>query len=98
MAIDIIKELEQEEAARLLAGKKIPDFQAGDTVRAAFSAFGEITDVHVVSDRETGQSRGFAFVTMGSAAEARVSSSRAGELTSTSWDSASAARSPNTAR
>jgi large subunit ribosomal protein L19 len=33
MAIDIIKELEQEEAARLLAGKKIPDFQAGDTVR-----------------------------------------------------------------
>jgi RNA recognition motif-containing protein len=38
-----------------------------DTVRAAFSAFGEITDVHVVSDRETGQSRGFGFVTMGSA-------------------------------
>jgi hypothetical protein len=28
-----------------------------DTVREAFSAFGEITDVHVVSDRETGQSR-----------------------------------------
>ena len=37
-----------------------------DTVRTAFSAFGEITDVHVVSDRETGQSRGFGFVTMGS--------------------------------
>jgi large subunit ribosomal protein L19 len=33
MAIDIIKELEQEESARLMAGKKIPDFQAGDTVR-----------------------------------------------------------------
>ena len=32
--------------------------------------FGEVTDVHVVSDRETGQSRGFGFVTMGSAAEA----------------------------
>src|SRR5580698_1224242 len=31
--MDVIKELEQEEAARLLAGKKIPDFQAGDTVR-----------------------------------------------------------------
>ena len=43
-------------------------FQASnESVRAAFSAFGEITDVHVVSDRETGQSRGFAFVTMGSA-------------------------------
>src|ERR1700733_1501191 len=46
-------------------------FQAtAESVRAAFSAFGEITDVHVVSDRETGQSRGFAFVTMGSAQEA----------------------------
>jgi RNA recognition motif-containing protein len=42
-----------------------------DTVRAAFSAFGEITDVHVVSDRETGQSRGFGFVTMGTADQAQ---------------------------
>ena len=31
--MDVIKELEKEEAARLLEGKKIPDFQAGDTVR-----------------------------------------------------------------
>ena len=31
--MDVIKELEQEEAARLLVGKKIPDFQPGDTVR-----------------------------------------------------------------
>jgi RNA recognition motif-containing protein len=38
-----------------------------DTVRTAFASFGDITDVHVVSDRETGQSRGFGFVTMGSA-------------------------------
>src|ERR1019366_8019249 len=42
-----------------------------DAVRAAFSAFGEITDVHVVSDRETGQSRGFGFVTMGTAQAAQ---------------------------
>lgn len=42
-----------------------------DSVRQAFSAFGEITDVHVVSDRETGQSRGFGFVTMGSAEAAQ---------------------------
>ena len=43
-------------------------FQAdSETVRTAFSAFGEVTDVHLVSDRETGQSRGFCFVTMGSA-------------------------------
>lgn len=46
-------------------------FQASsESVRAAFSGFGEVTDVHVVSDRETGQSRGFGFVTMGSAQEA----------------------------
>jgi RNA recognition motif-containing protein len=38
-----------------------------DTVREAFTPFGEVTDVHVVSDRETGRSRGFGFVTMGTA-------------------------------
>ena len=37
-----------------------------DTIRNAFSEFGEVTDVHLVSDRVTGQSRGFGFVTMGS--------------------------------
>lgn len=42
-----------------------------ETVRAAFSAFGEVTDVHVVSDRETGQSRGFGFVTMGTSEAAQ---------------------------
>ena len=43
-------------------------FQAtNDTVRDVFAPFGEVTDVHVVSDRETGRSRGFGFVTMGSA-------------------------------
>ncbi len=36
-----------------------------NSIREAFSEFGEVTDVHVVSDRETGQSRGFGFVTMG---------------------------------
>lgn len=41
-----------------------------DSVRAAFSEFGEVTDIHMVSDRETGQSRGFGFVTMGTAAAA----------------------------
>ncbi|MCA9594692.1 MAG: RNA-binding protein [Myxococcales bacterium] len=37
-----------------------------DTLRQAFEQFGEVTDVHVVSDRETGRSRGFGFVTLGS--------------------------------
>ncbi len=36
-----------------------------DSLRNAFAEFGEVNDVHVVSDRETGQSRGFGFVTMG---------------------------------
>jgi len=42
-------------------------FNADDnTIRNAFSEFGEVTDVHLVSDRVTGQSRGFGFITMGS--------------------------------
>jgi RNA recognition motif-containing protein len=41
-----------------------------DAIRAAFAEVGEVTDVHVVTDRDSGQSRGFAFVTMGSQEEA----------------------------
>ena len=33
-------------------------------LRGIFEPFGEITRIHVVSDRETGQPRGFAFVEM----------------------------------
>jgi cold-inducible RNA-binding protein len=36
-----------------------------DGVRAVFAEIGEVTDVHIVTDRESGESRGFAFVTMG---------------------------------
>jgi RNA recognition motif-containing protein len=43
---------------------------APDALRQAFSASGEVTDVHIVSDRDSGQSRGFGFVTMGNAQEA----------------------------
>jgi RNA recognition motif-containing protein len=39
-------------------------------VRAAFTQFGNVSDVHLVTDRETGRSRGFAFVTMGTTEEA----------------------------
>jgi cold-inducible RNA-binding protein len=35
------------------------------TLRDLFSAHGTVTDVHIVTDRMTGKSRGFAFVTMG---------------------------------
>jgi RNA recognition motif-containing protein len=35
-----------------------------DDIRQAFGAFGEVTTVSIISDRETGRSRGFAFVEM----------------------------------
>jgi RNA recognition motif-containing protein len=41
-----------------------------DGVRTAFQEFGTVSDVHLVTDRETGRSRGFAFVTMGTPEEA----------------------------
>jgi RNA recognition motif-containing protein len=35
-----------------------------ESIRAAFAEVGEVTEVHVVLDRVSGQSRGFGFVTM----------------------------------
>jgi cold-inducible RNA-binding protein len=40
-------------------------------VHDAFSQVGTVTDVKLVLDRDTGRSRGFAFVSMGSDDEAR---------------------------
>jgi RNA recognition motif-containing protein len=54
---------------RLYVGN-LPFSVAPEALRQAFSASGEVTDVHIVSDRESGQSRGFGFVTMGNAHEA----------------------------
>jgi cold-inducible RNA-binding protein len=39
-------------------------------LRALFEPFGQITRVHVATDRETGRARGFAFVEMANDAEA----------------------------
>ena len=36
-------------------------------LRSLFSHHGEVTDLHIPTDRETGRPRGFAFVTMDSA-------------------------------
>jgi len=41
-------------------------------LQAAFEAFGTVVEVVLISDRETGRSRGFAFVTMGSRAEGQA--------------------------
>jgi len=37
-----------------------------DDLREAFSAHGELTEVHIATDRDTGRSKGFAFVTFSS--------------------------------
>jgi len=39
-------------------------------LRALFEPYGEITRIHIVQDRETGQPRGFAFVEVADDAEA----------------------------
>jgi cold-inducible RNA-binding protein len=41
-------------------------------LRSIFEQFGNVTETHIVNDRETGRSRGFAFVTMSNAAEGRA--------------------------
>lgn len=42
-----------------------------DEVREAFSRFGQVSKVSIITDRETGRSRGFAFVEMPNADEAK---------------------------
>jgi cold-inducible RNA-binding protein len=42
-----------------------------DSLRAAFEDFGRVDSARVISDRDTGQSRGFGFVEMSDDAEAR---------------------------
>jgi RNA recognition motif-containing protein len=43
-----------------------------EIIREEFAAFGEVSDVHLPMDRETGRMRGFAFVTMGTDAAAQA--------------------------
>jgi cold-inducible RNA-binding protein len=48
-------------------------FSTGETeLRELFSPHGTVTDVHLVTDRASGQSRGFAFVTMGNRNEGQA--------------------------
>jgi RNA recognition motif-containing protein len=48
-------------------------FQSTDTdLQAAFSPFGEVTSAQVVKDRDTNRSRGFGFVDMPDAAQAKA--------------------------
>lgn len=43
-----------------------------DDLRAAFEAYGTVSEVRIMTDRETGRSRGFGFVTMGSKEEGQA--------------------------
>jgi RNA recognition motif-containing protein len=43
-----------------------------DQLRQAFEGFGQVSEVNVVMDRETGRPRGFAFVEMSTASEANA--------------------------
>ncbi|MHC4605542.1 MAG: RNA recognition motif domain-containing protein [Planctomycetota bacterium] len=42
-----------------------------EDIRQAFSQFGEVASVNVITDRETGRPRGFAFVEMADSGEAQ---------------------------
>ena len=43
-----------------------------DDVREAFEEFGNVSSVSIITDRDTGRSRGFAFVEMPDGAEAKA--------------------------
>jgi RNA recognition motif-containing protein len=43
-----------------------------EALKTLFSAFGNVTSAKVITDRETGQSRGFGFVEMDVVAEAQA--------------------------
>lgn len=45
------------------------------SLRAAFEQFGLVTDAKVISDRDTGRSRGFGFVTFESGGDAETAMS-----------------------
>lgn len=54
---------------RLYVGN-LPFNATQDEVKSEFAKYGNVTDCHLPTDRETGRARGFGFVTFGDAAEA----------------------------
>ena len=48
----------------------LPFSISDDELKDAFAAFGEVSSVAIITDRESGQSKGFAFVEMPNDAEA----------------------------
>ena len=56
----------------------LPLSTSESTLRDLFSAHGTVTEVHIVTDRMSGESRGFAFVTMGSRNEGQAAINQLG--------------------
>lgn len=54
----------------------LPHSTTEDAVRTLFSEVGDISSIHLIMDRETGQSKGFAFVEMANDAEAMLAVSQ----------------------
>jgi RNA recognition motif-containing protein len=71
LGIAAVTNQEKEMSTRLYVGN-LSYNTTGDTIRDLFGQHGNVTDVHVVMDRDTGRPRGFAFVTMGTPAEAEA--------------------------
>ena len=46
--------------------------ESEDSLRQAFAAHGEVTSARIITDRETGRSRGFGFVEMSNQEEAQA--------------------------
>ncbi|PAN26870.1 hypothetical protein PAHAL_5G044000 [Panicum hallii] len=46
------------------------------TLRQAFSSFGEVTEARIITDRETGRSRGFGFVNFSNSDDAKAAVSQ----------------------
>ncbi len=49
----------------------LPYNTSSDDLREAFEAFGEVTSANVISDRDSGRSKGFGFVEMSDDAQAQ---------------------------
>lgn len=68
--LDASHERETDMSNRLYVGNLSFHTDEG-ALQTAFSRFGDVSEVKVVMDRDTGRSRGFAFITMGDANAAR---------------------------
>jgi RNA recognition motif-containing protein len=63
-------EISRMNSARLYVGN-LPFGVSEQSLREAFEQHGSVVEVAIVKDRETGQPRGFGFVTMGSPNDAK---------------------------